>query len=184
MAIPDHARTNFNTLLRAAGDGNLALMECLDAVTGERRYVLCAVGRAEDEAVDESQPRLIAVKFHSDTDAASKAIDARYLTKVRADMGEKDILFLTADLTSKATRHQAALLLNALALQSLWKQFSGTPGKFVVLNIETEEVAATFGADADAEKVRAALDGLLSGEGGCAPCTAEGGCDEGDGCDG
>ena len=23
MAIPDHARTNFNTLLRAAGDGNL-----------------------------------------------------------------------------------------------------------------------------------------------------------------
>lgn len=48
MAIPDHARTNFNTLLRAAGDGNLALMECLDAVTGKRRYVLCAVGRAND----------------------------------------------------------------------------------------------------------------------------------------
>ena len=48
MAIPDHARTNFNTLLRAAEDGNLALMECLDAVTGERRYVLCAVGRADD----------------------------------------------------------------------------------------------------------------------------------------
>ena len=48
MAIPEHARNNFNTLLRAAGDGNLALMECLDAVTGERRYVLCAVGRAED----------------------------------------------------------------------------------------------------------------------------------------
>ncbi|WEX08490.1 DUF6117 family protein [Chelativorans sp. AA-79] len=48
MAIPDHARTNFNTLLRAAGDGNLALVECMDAVTGEPRYVLCAVGRAED----------------------------------------------------------------------------------------------------------------------------------------
>ena len=48
MAIPDHARTNFNTLLRAAGDGNLALMECLDAVTGDRRHVLCAVGRADD----------------------------------------------------------------------------------------------------------------------------------------
>ncbi|MGK4422481.1 DUF6117 family protein, partial [Klebsiella pneumoniae] len=45
MAIPEHARTNFNTLLRAAGDGNLALMECLDATSGELRYVLCAVGR-------------------------------------------------------------------------------------------------------------------------------------------
>ena len=47
MAIPDPVRTNFNPLLRAAGDGNLALMECLDAAARERRYVLCAVGRAE-----------------------------------------------------------------------------------------------------------------------------------------
>ncbi|MGQ3049230.1 MAG: DUF6117 family protein [Niveispirillum sp.] len=45
MAIPDHARANFSTLLRAARDGNLALMECNDAITGEPRYVICAVGR-------------------------------------------------------------------------------------------------------------------------------------------
>lgn len=45
MSIPDHARNNFQTLLRAAADGNLALMECLDAETGTRRYVICAVGR-------------------------------------------------------------------------------------------------------------------------------------------
>jgi hypothetical protein len=45
MSIPDHARANFQTLLRAAADGNLALMECNDAVTGEPRYVICAVGR-------------------------------------------------------------------------------------------------------------------------------------------
>jgi len=44
MTIPDHARTNFHTLLRAAGDGNLALMECADALTGDTRYVICAVG--------------------------------------------------------------------------------------------------------------------------------------------
>ncbi|MES0137553.1 DUF6117 family protein [Mesorhizobium sp. M0016] len=45
MSIPDHARSNFQTLLRAAGDGNLALMECADVATGQRRYVICAVGR-------------------------------------------------------------------------------------------------------------------------------------------
>lgn len=45
MSIPDHARANFETLLRAAGDGNLALMECADAATGQSRYVLCAIGR-------------------------------------------------------------------------------------------------------------------------------------------
>jgi hypothetical protein len=45
MAIPDHHSRNFQTLLRAAQDGNLALMECTDSVTGEPKYVLCAVGR-------------------------------------------------------------------------------------------------------------------------------------------
>jgi hypothetical protein len=35
MSIPDHINTNFDTLLRAASDGNLALMECTDAVTGK-----------------------------------------------------------------------------------------------------------------------------------------------------
>ncbi len=43
--IPDQARANFQTLLRAAESGHLALMECTDATTGEPRYVICAVGR-------------------------------------------------------------------------------------------------------------------------------------------
>jgi hypothetical protein len=43
--IPDHARANFQTLLRAAESGDLALMECTDAATREPRYVICAVGR-------------------------------------------------------------------------------------------------------------------------------------------
>lgn len=51
MSIPDHARANFETLLRAAGDGNLALMECADAATGQSRYVLCAIGRDGAEYV-------------------------------------------------------------------------------------------------------------------------------------
>jgi len=45
MSIPDHAHANFETLLRAAAEGNLTLMERTDAVTGEPRYVICAVGR-------------------------------------------------------------------------------------------------------------------------------------------
>ena len=51
MAIPDYARTNFNTLMRAARAGDLALMECLDAATRERRYVLAAVGRDGEDYV-------------------------------------------------------------------------------------------------------------------------------------
>lgn len=45
MAIPEAYVKNFDTLLRAAQQGDLALMECTDASTGEPRYVICAVGR-------------------------------------------------------------------------------------------------------------------------------------------
>jgi hypothetical protein len=51
MSIPDHARANFQTLLRAATDGTLALMECADAATGETRYVICAVSRDDRDYV-------------------------------------------------------------------------------------------------------------------------------------
>ena len=48
MSIPEYARVNFNTLLRAAACGDLALVECADAVTGDPRYVICAVVRGAD----------------------------------------------------------------------------------------------------------------------------------------
>ncbi|MBX9864152.1 MAG: hypothetical protein K2Y42_15540 [Hyphomicrobium sp.] len=51
MSIPDHARANFQMLLRAAADGNLALMECTDSETGETRYVICAVGNDDVDYV-------------------------------------------------------------------------------------------------------------------------------------
>jgi len=34
MSIPEQARANFNTLLRAAASGDPALVECADAATG------------------------------------------------------------------------------------------------------------------------------------------------------
>lgn len=51
MAIPDAYKRNFQTLLRAAEQGDLALMECADAATGAPRYVICAVGRADGDYV-------------------------------------------------------------------------------------------------------------------------------------
>lgn len=51
MAIPDYARANFQTLLRAARDDNLALMECTAVESGETRYVICAVGRDNGDYV-------------------------------------------------------------------------------------------------------------------------------------
>ena len=49
--IPDHIRANFQTLMRAAENGDLALMECADAESGAPRYVICAVGHNGGAAV-------------------------------------------------------------------------------------------------------------------------------------
>lgn len=51
MAIPEAHAANCQTLLDAASQGHLALMECTDAVTGEPRYVICAVGHDAGEYV-------------------------------------------------------------------------------------------------------------------------------------
>jgi hypothetical protein len=40
MAIPEAFVRNFRTLLSAAESGDLAVMECADALTGEPRYVI------------------------------------------------------------------------------------------------------------------------------------------------
>jgi hypothetical protein len=45
MSIPEYARVHFNTLLRAAACGDLALVECTDTTTGEPRYVISAIAR-------------------------------------------------------------------------------------------------------------------------------------------
>lgn len=49
MAIPEPYRLNFQTLLDAAADGNLALMECSDSTSGVPRYVIVAVGRVDGD---------------------------------------------------------------------------------------------------------------------------------------
>lgn len=49
MSIPEHARENFETLVRAAKNDDLALMECVDAATGAPRWVICAVGRVGED---------------------------------------------------------------------------------------------------------------------------------------
>ena len=43
MAIPKVFSQNFNTLLEAVRDGNVALMECTNQETEQPVYVICAV---------------------------------------------------------------------------------------------------------------------------------------------
>jgi hypothetical protein len=49
MALREADRTNFNTLLRAAHAGDLALIESRDKATGEYRALIAAIGRDGDQ---------------------------------------------------------------------------------------------------------------------------------------
>jgi len=42
--LQEYQRLNFTTMLRAAEDGNLCIMECLDKTTNEVVAVVCAAG--------------------------------------------------------------------------------------------------------------------------------------------
>ena len=46
MAIGKGDRQNFETMLEAARQGDLALLECIDSNSGEVRNVICAVNRS------------------------------------------------------------------------------------------------------------------------------------------
>ena len=47
MALAPHHRKNCDTLLQAAADGNVALVECRKRATGEVVAMLCSIGRED-----------------------------------------------------------------------------------------------------------------------------------------
>lgn len=49
MAISDGYKANFETLLRAAGDKALCIMECTDKESGKTVIAVCAAWVDEDE---------------------------------------------------------------------------------------------------------------------------------------
>ena len=51
MAIPEHVRQNFQTLLNAVENDDVALLECTDKQTGEPVYTIVAVTHDGDEYI-------------------------------------------------------------------------------------------------------------------------------------
>lgn len=48
MALTDAEKANFDTLLRAAADGNLALMSCKSKLDGSDLAIICCVNHNPD----------------------------------------------------------------------------------------------------------------------------------------
>jgi len=104
----------------------------------------------DNETPDDSYPRTVVVTFRTDGHKACKDLEAK-VAKVRAQFEDKDVLFVTADLTSRASRHQAKLLLNALSLGEIWRKNSKSPDRCVLVGADTGEVLKSL-TSKDSEK--------------------------------
>ena len=49
MEIPEGAKSNFNTMLEEAKNGDLALMDCFDKAMGCSVSAICVVNRLQNE---------------------------------------------------------------------------------------------------------------------------------------
>jgi len=124
----------------------------------------------DDSSDDDCQPKLFAVSFVTTGHAGSKELEAK-LARVRTDYAGRDVLFLTADLTTPGSRHQAKLLLNSLGLgRELWGANAKSAGRLCVVSVDTGSVVKTLTGKDD---LAGALDAALK---------ADEGCDEGCGC--
>lgn len=113
---------------------------------------------AEDgDTPDDSVARVYCVAFTKTGDAASQSIEKAWLGKIRTEFADKNVLFITADLTSKGSRHQAKLLLNGLGLEDLWRSYASKPGTVVAAEAEWGRVLGAMTSKTTPAEARATL---------------------------
>ncbi|MHC4939017.1 MAG: hypothetical protein ACYTHK_08615 [Planctomycetota bacterium] len=128
--------------------------------------LIAGSGVAEDKAVkpetwDGSVPTLFALTFLKSGHADSAKLEST-LAELRKGYEEKDILFLRIDVSTRASRHQSKLLLNALAIESdVWKTAFAAPGVFKIVDADTGEARAEFNHKKTAKEIKKGLDAEL-----------------------
>jgi hypothetical protein len=105
--------------------------------------LVTAAGHAQDkETRDDSFPECLVIAFRAEKHAGSQELETKVIPTLRATFQEKDVLFLTVDLTSSGTRHQGKLLLNLLDQGEHWKSFKKTPGVLAIVDAFSGQVEA------------------------------------------
>lgn len=106
------------------------------------------------------RPELIVARFHADWCGACTQLAPKFESLKRA-AAEKSVLFVTFDLTTAESRHQAALLAGALGLDLAWDSNGMKTGQVLIVCGRSNEVIATVLAAEDAsislEKLRQAV---------------------------
>ena len=124
--------------------------------------VVTPVLAGDEKKVDESAtPQIVCVSFIRSGDAASGKLEGAFLAKMRTAYATKNVLFVTADVTSAASQHQARLLLNALQLTDVWTANAKRPGRVLLVDGEWSNVRATLTATTKEAEAKNAFEAAM-----------------------
>ena len=121
-----------------------------------------AAAPGKDTAHSLSKPKLIALYFYADWCANCKILSPN-LAKARAQAGldQRDVLFVTLNLTDKASIHQSILLAQALGVADFVKKQGSGTGYLALLGAEDKKERLRLDSQAKstdiAQKIQAAL---------------------------
>jgi len=113
---------------------------------------------ASVHAEDKSANALYAVKFHADWCSSCKVLGPNVeAARGKADLDNKNVLFVTLDLTNATTRHQSSLLASALGLAETYKTNDGKTGFVLLVNAQTGDVVGKLTKEQNSNAIVAAI---------------------------
>lgn len=136
-----------------------AFLGAFALVCGATAFVIADDKKAETP--DDSYPRVLVINFHANGNAACKALEPK-LAKLRPTFEDKEVLFVTVDLSSRSSRHQTKLLLNVLGLGTVSKAYATKPGHVVLIDVSTSDTIKAFDSAVEPAAIEAALNKALT----------------------
>lgn len=124
--------------------------------------VVPTVAWANEADADAKEPQLVAIKLHADWCGS-----CRRMGPVFEDLGtvmeEAPVLFVHLDLTDRASRKQAAYLMEMMGLSEVWHQYDSgkKTGLIVVVDADTKKPVTHLTADQTLKQMKAALEESL-----------------------
>jgi len=118
--------------------------------------ILLAAVPAAQAKTPAAEPQTYAVLFYADWCGSCKTLDPK-VTEARQSLADSPILFLTFDLTDDASKHQSAMLAEAVGLDSLYTENGGKTGYLAIVEASSGKVLGKLTKSDSAEAIAAKL---------------------------
>lgn len=102
------------------------------------------------------KPQTYAVLFYADWCGSCKTLDPK-VKEARKSLADSPVLFLTFDMTDDATKHQSAMLAEAIGLDTLYVENGGKTGYLAIVDAASGKVLGKLTKGDSAEAIASKL---------------------------